>query len=380
MDWMDFVLKFSSELLVIMLSLLVAGLNIFFFTGSGFTDKSLAGNFISRHQVMNEKVYAKNASIVTVVSQNNFLPQAYADDFTGLSAQTADTTTNDGTDGGGTIMDDDSGMAAPSPDSLKSMVSSVTKKVYVTQAGDTLKSIAAANDISVNSIMWSNPSLTSDVLQPGWDLIIPPVDGVAVIAGDNTTLPDLAAQYNPLRYSSDKTARDNSAAQLLATIISYNGLDSAEDINPGDFLMIPRVVLPTPPAPPKPAPKPKSKSAPDNSNNVTSVSSGYDDVNHLFPRGYCTYYVATQMKITFGGNAKNWLANAKASGYITGQEPAARSAVVMSLSRYGHVAYVESVNGDGTITIAEMNYDHFNRVDERTISAHDPSIRGYIYP
>jgi surface antigen len=91
------------------------------------------------------------------------------------------------------------------------------------------------------------------------------------------------------------------------------------------------------------------------------------------------------MKITFGGNAKNWLANAKASGYVTGTEPAPRSAVVMTgskgaLRRYGHVAYVNSVNGDGTITISEMNYDHFNRIDTRTLAANDPSIRGYIYP
>jgi len=64
------------------------------------------------------------------------------------------------------------------------------------------------------------------------------------------------------------------------------------------------------------------------------------------------------MNITFGGNAKNWLANAKASDYVTGTEAAPRSAVVMTgpsgaMRRYGHVAYVESVNGDGTITISE---------------------------
>jgi len=82
---------------------------------------------------------------------------------------------------------------------------------------------------------------------------------------------------------------------------------------------------------------------------------------------------------------KNWLANAKASGYVTGKEAAPRSAVVMAgptgaMRRYGHVAYVTSVNDDGTITISEMNYDHFNRVDTRTLSANDSSIRGYIYP
>jgi surface antigen len=388
MDWMDFVLKFSGELLVILLSILVAGLNIFFFTGNSYKDLSLAGSFISRHPVLNQKVYAKNTSIVTVVSQNSFLPQAYADNFAALTSPGGEPDVSAQQNDSGTVIDDAGGIVAPSPDSIKAMVSSVTKKVYITRAGDTIQSIAAANNISTNSIRWSNPLLTSDTLQPGWSLIIPPVDGVAVTAGDNTTLPDLAAQYNPLRYSSDKQARDNSASQLLATIISYNGLDSAEDINPGDFLIIPGGVVATPPPAPKPAPKPKSNSkpAPDNSiNDITSIGSGYDGINHLFPRGYCTYYVATKMKITFGGNAKNWLANAGASGYVVGQEPAPHSAVVMTgskgaLRRYGHVAYVESINGDETITVSEMNYDHFNRVDTRTVSVHDSSIRGYIYP
>jgi surface antigen len=146
------------------------------------------------------------------------------------------------------------------------------------------------------------------------------------------------------------------------------------------------VQAPAPKVTPKPKPK-TSPSQPDNSiNEVTSLGDGYDGVNHIFPKGYCTYYVASNMKITFGGNAKNWLANAKASGYVTGQGAAPRTAVVMtgpkgSMKRYGHVAYVESVDADeGTITISEMNYDHFNRIDTRTISIHDSTIRGYIYP
>ena len=88
------------------------------------------------------------------------------------------------------------------------------------------------------------------------------------------------------------------------------------------------------------------------------------------------------MKITFGGNAKNWLANAKASGYVTGGEPATHSAVVFAgygYGRYGHVAYVEDVE-PGKILVSEMNYDHFNRVDERWVSTGSSAIKGYIYP
>ena len=173
---------------------------------------------------------------------------------------------------------------------------------------------------------------------------------------------------------------------MIARSSASESADGAEDINPGDLIIIPGGQIVLPPAP-KIIPKPKTKtSQPDTSiDQVTSLGDGYDGVNHIFPKGYCTYYVAGKMNITFGGNAKSWLANAKASGYVTGTEPAPRSAVVMTgptgaMRRYGHVAYVDSVNGDGTITISEMNYDHFNRVDTRTISIHDSSIRGYIYP
>jgi surface antigen len=382
MDWMDFLLKFSSELLILAITLTVGGLNWLFFSGNSgknFQDQSLTSNFISHHIALNEKLYAQNNSIVTVVTESSFLPQAEAD-YNELSNDDAQDSDNTGDE---IVMSNDEGLLAPSPDSIKAAVTNVTKKIYTTQDGDTLQSIAAANNISVNSIIWSNPDLTSTTLKAGWDLVIPPVDGVAVTADANTTLPDLALKYNPQRYNPDSNAREAAAEQLLDTIISYNGLDSAEDINPGDFLIIPGGVIAQAPTPP-PAPKTKiSGSGNDNSyNNVTSISGGYDADEHYFPVGYCTYYVATKMKITFGGNAKNWLANARASGYVTSKTPATRTAVVFSgygYGRYGHVAYVESVDS-GKILVSEMNYDHFNQVDERWVSTSDPHIQGYIYP
>ena len=46
----------------------------------------------------------------------------------------------------------------------------------------------------------------------------------------------------------------------------------------------------------------------------------------------------------------------------------------------GHVAYVESVNSDGSITISEMNYTGGAYVtDTRTISASEVSAYNYIH-
>ena len=45
---------------------------------------------------------------------------------------------------------------------------------------------------------------------------------------------------------------------------------------------------------------------------------------------------------------------------------------------YGHVAIVEAVNGDGTITISDMNYaGKLNVVSTRTISA--SSVSNFIH-
>ncbi len=382
MDWMDFAFKFSGEILVLVLAASVTVLNLFYFNlpgKSGFKDTSLAGNFLNKHTSLNQKLYAKNNSIVTVVSQGNpFVQQAFADDFNGLETLAA-TQPDTGSE---IIMGDDNSILAPNPDSIQGLVNNAVKKLYTTQEGDTLGSIAKANDVSVDSIRWSNPNLVSSTIKPGWVLIIPPINGIAVTANSNTTLPDLATRYSPERYNPNKTIRAQAAAELLEKIIYYNGLDSAEDINDGDFLIIPGGVVATAPVVPTPTPKPNTKTPKvDNTlNAITSISGGYDDDTHSFPKGYCTYYVSTRTKITFGGNAKNWLANAKASGYVTGKEPAPNSVVVTTDSaKYGHVAYVEEVVGD-KILVTEMNYVGFNKISQRWISVNSPTIRGYIYP
>lgn len=382
MDWMDFLLKFSSELFVVVLSLTVGVLNLFYFSSSAFADQSLAGNFLSHHKNQNPSLYAKNSSIVTVISPDGLIPHAQAEDFAGFAdSQTAGAGAGNNTD---IVIGNQDGILAPNPDSVQSLVQKQIK-IYQTQNGDSLSSLSKQFGISQQTIMWAN-KLTAPGIRPGWELIILPTNGVLVKISDNDTLPDIAHAYNPEKYNINATVRENSADQLLQNIISYNALDGAEGADPGDLIIVPGGQVVEQPAP-KAAPKPKPKvSKPDTGiNQITSLGDGYDGVNHIFPRGYCTYYVASKIKITFGGNAKNWLANARASGYVTGQEAAPRSAVVMTgpkgaMRRYGHVALVESVNDNDTITVSEMNYDHFNRIDIRTISINDSSIRGYIYP
>ena len=55
------------------------------------------------------------------------------------------------------------------------------------------------------------------------------------------------------------------------------------------------------------------------------------------------------------GNANQWPGNAQAAHISTGSTPKAKSAGVISAGVYGHIVWVESVNGDGTINISQYN-------------------------
>lgn len=56
-----------------------------------------------------------------------------------------------------------------------------------------------------------------------------------------------------------------------------------------------------------------------------------------------------------GGNANKWDDNARIDGLTVNTTPKAGSVAVAHIGFYGHVMYVESVNGDGTINISQYN-------------------------
>lgn len=103
---------------------------------------------------------------------------------------------------------------------------------------------------------------------------------------------------------------------------------------------------------------------------VASSSAG-----NTYYAGYCTWY-AKQRRPDLPnmlGNGGQWVANAAARGIPTGTTP--RAGAIAEIP--GHVAYVESVNGNGTIVISEMNGPAgFGVVGTRTVPA---SQYRYIY-
>lgn len=77
----------------------------------------------------------------------------------------------------------------------------------------------------------------------------------------------------------------------------------------------------------------------------------------------CVSYVAFKVDQAYGnmpywggvGNANQWPGNARVAGIPTGRTPKPGAVGVVSSGQYGHVAWVESVNGDGTINISHYN-------------------------
>lgn len=106
---------------------------------------------------------------------------------------------------------------------------------------------------------------------------------------------------------------------------------------------------------------------------------GYYGDGNLYDYGYCTWYVKNRRGSTIPndlGNANTWYYRAQAYGMAVGSSPAAGAVGTTTRGAYGHVVYVESVNGDGTINISEMNAPVFGGVTYRTASA---SEFVYIY-
>ncbi len=90
--------------------------------------------------------------------------------------------------------------------------------------------------------------------------------------------------------------------------------------------------------------------------------------NVLSPYGYayrnCTDYVAWKLD-AMGvppalykglGNAKDWATRASAKGLRVDSVPAAGAVGVRTTGAYGHTAYIESVQADGSITVTHFNY------------------------
>ncbi|MBZ8175198.1 CHAP domain-containing protein [Staphylococcus delphini] len=119
------------------------------------------------------------------------------------------------------------------------------------------------------------------------------------------------------------------------------------------------------------------------STSTSTQSTGVTSAGNLYTPGQCTWYVYDKVGGEIGstwGNANNWASSASAAGFTVDNNPEEGSILQSNAGPMGHVAYVESVNEDGSITVSEMNYGGgpFS-VSTRTISASEAGSYNYIH-
>ena len=229
-------------------------------------------------------------------------------------------------------------------------------QTVVLHAGQSLTALAAQYDSNAAAIRWANGLTGGGDPPAGTSLLLPPGDGalVKVLPGETPTAFAQRLHLDP------------------SVVLDYNALASDDPLPYGTYLQVPyggapagaliadRFVVAKSGVPMVPA----------------------DHGSNTFPYGQCTYYVASRRDVTWGGNAWAWYRNA-AGIRPEGHVPVEGSIVVFGIGWFGHVAYVEHVNPDGSFLVSEMNYyangGGWALVDRRTVSANDGSIIGFIY-
>jgi surface antigen len=195
----------------------------------------------------------------------------------------------------------------PSQIQTTSPSTEVSKTVEITvAAGDSLTVIATTHGTTVDEIVRLNNISDPNVIEIGMVLQLP---------GDEAIVPE-------------------------STGDSYDQLRAAATA----FI--------TPPAPVVTSPSVSKASGRSTVNPMVSYGSS---AGNSYVWGTCTWYVKERkpgIPNRLGNGGYGWLTTAAAAGYATGSAPAPGAIGDES----GHVVIVESVNGDGTVNISEMNY------------------------
>lgn len=205
--------------------------------------------------------------------------------------------------------------AQPDASATTEPAKTVSTPAVTVQMGDTLTAIADAHSTTVNDILVTNAISDPNLIEPGQVLQMPtPPQG---LTGFSSSLKVAAAAFMapPVQVAQP-------VAQAATTTVvaqpTYRGSSAA--------------------------------------------GNGY-------VAGTCTWYVKSRIPSLpnqLGNGGYGWLAAAAAFGYATGSSPAPGAIGVES----GHVVIVESVNGNGTVNISEMNYaGQVGVVHYRTTSA-----------
>lgn len=245
---------------------------------------------------------------------------------------------------------------------------------YVTKEGDTMETVAQKFSISSQTLRWAN-NMTSDAVEPGKTLTVPLTDGVLYTVAEGDTVQSIADKYQvqPER------------------IILYNDLDSDTPLAKDAKLVLPNADLPETERPGYVAPTQAPQNNYSNSygsmdGSTTDRAYGYGNASagNRYAPGNCTWYVyERRMEIgrpigSFWGNATSWATSARSAGLVVNNTPAAGAIIQSSSGYYGHVGFVERVDGSN-IYISDMNFAGYNIVTHRTIPLSQAGAYNFIH-
>ncbi|MCA9342768.1 LysM peptidoglycan-binding domain-containing protein [Candidatus Saccharibacteria bacterium] len=233
-------------------------------------------------------------------------------------------------------------------------------KEYVVVEGDTVASVAQKFGVTSDTIKWSN-GLTGDNLSAGVTLIISPVNGIVYTAKSTDTIDGLVNKYG---LNKDR-------------FVAINDLESG-NLPTGQKIILPDATQP----------QVATTTSSRLSSAYTYSRSGFEAVYGYngYSYGYCTWHAANRRAASGRpipanlGNAISWYSRAQGAGFGVGSTPQAGAVLWhANLGGLGHVAYVESMNADGSILVSDMNYPSWGRVTYRTVSPGEFGSYRFIY-
>ena len=233
---------------------------------------------------------------------------------------------------------------------------------YTVREGESMESIASARGLTTDQIRWSNGLKTTEV-SPDTVLYLPSTPGIVYTVKSGDTLESIVEKYGSTNEE----------------IIALNDLE-VSGVTEGARIVIKDGSLPETERPEYVAPAPRPTYTQTYTYTYSYLGSTSERQN-MRSEGYIyigggqcvdyALYKRPDLKALYGwslGNANTWAARATQS--VVDRTPSAGAIFQTSAGYFGHVGYVESVNGDGSIEVTEMNYGYIPyRVVRSTIPA-----------
>ncbi|MBQ6486318.1 LysM peptidoglycan-binding domain-containing protein [Candidatus Saccharibacteria bacterium] len=226
---------------------------------------------------------------------------------------------------------------------------------YIVSPGETIASIAqkySASGVDETMIRWSNGFKANVQVSPGQKIYVPGRAGFVYTVKNGETVNTIAQKYK----------------SSIEDIVAANSLELDSNLVGGMKILIPNGELPDYERPDYVAPATRRGGG----GGVSYSYRAQYSAGNRYAYGWCTWYAWSRRPDLPGnmGNARSWANNARNAGFPVDKSPRAGDVFQTGSGYYGHVGYVESVNGDGTITVSDMNYNgRWGRVTVRNVDS-----------